>query len=336
MKKIVCLGGGNAMPKAVLEGLKHYPVKLSVICAMLDSGGSAGRLRKDYKIVSPGDIRRALIALANTSPLISDLFNYRFEFGELKGHNFANLLITALELSSNSYEKTMDEVKKILKVKHQVLPATLDRAELWAVLENGERIKGETNIDVPKHDSNLRVKKVFLRPRAAAYKKSIEAIMKADAIIIGPGDLYSSLAQILLVEGMAEAIQKSKAKKIHIVNVMTKCGETRGFGVKDFVYEIEKYLGGKTDYVLYNSRVPGIERIRRHRLSDRSVLEAVSVKDLPDEKRLIGLDLITRSGPVVHDSRKVAEAVMSLLTRKRAGVYNGVQMVNGKQHKKSG
>ena len=135
MKKIVCLGGGNAMPKAVLIGLKKYPVKLSVISAMLDSGGSAGRLRKDYKIVSPGDIRRAFIALANTSPVIQDLFNYRFQTGELKGHNFANLLITALELATQDYEKTIKEVSSILNVKHQVLPVTLDKANLHAVLE---------------------------------------------------------------------------------------------------------------------------------------------------------------------------------------------------------
>lgn len=305
------------MPKAVLEGLKHYPVKLSVICAMLDSGGSAGRLRRDYKIVSPGDIRRALIALANTSPLMSDLFNYRFEFGELKGHNFANLLITALELSSNSYEKTINEVRKILKIRHEVLPATLDKSQLCAVLENGKIIRGETNVDVPKHNAKLRIKKVFLRPKAKAYDKSIEAIASADAIVIGPGDLYSSLAQILLVDGMAEAIRKSKARKIYIVNVMTKRGETNGFGVEDFVSEIEKYLGGKVDYVLYNRKRPNAARIKRHCLADRSVLEVVANGKIPGEDRFIGLDLMTKSGLVVHDPEKVAEAVMSLLTRRR-------------------
>ena len=167
-KNIVCLGGGNAMPKAVLTGLKKYPLKLSVICAMLDSGGSAGRLRKDYKIVSPGDIRRAFIALANTSPIIKDLFNYRFETGQLKGHNFANLLITALELSTNDYEKTRQELKKILNISHEVLPATLDKSNLYAILENGKIISGETNIDVPKHNKNLKIKKVFIKPKAKA------------------------------------------------------------------------------------------------------------------------------------------------------------------------
>ncbi len=324
------------MPKAVLEGLKHYPVKLSVVCAMLDSGGSAGRLRKDYKIVSPGDMRRALIALANASPLMSDLFNYRFEFGELKGHNFANLLITALELSSNSYEKTMDEVKRILDVKHEVLPATLDRADLWAVLENGKKIKGEANIDIPKHNPNLRIRKVFLRPRAKAYEKALRAVEKADAIVIGPGDLYSSLAQILLVDGMAGAIRKSKAKKIYIVNVMTKRGETNGFGAEEFVSEVEKYLGGEVDYILYNKKLPGEARIRRHRSVDKSVLEAVTNGKIPADKRFIGMDLIVKSGPVVHDPKKVSAAIMGLLTKKRPDVYNRVRMTNRKQRQKSG
>ena len=218
LKNIVCLGGGNAMPKAVLTGLKKYPIKISVICAMLDSGGSTGRLRKDYKIISPGDIRRALLALSNTSPIIANLFNYRFQAGALKDHNFANLLITALELTTNNYEKTIKEVRKILNVKHQVLPSTLDKANLCAVLESGKIIIGETNIDNPKHNGRLRIKKVFLRPKAKAYSKSLEALRLADLIVIGPGDLYSSLAQILLTVGIPEAIKKSKGKKVYICN----------------------------------------------------------------------------------------------------------------------
>jgi uncharacterized cofD-like protein len=320
MKKIVCLGGGNAMPKAVLEGLKHYPVKISVICAMLDSGGSAGRLRRDYKIVSPGDIRRALIALADTSPVMSDLFNYRFEVGELKGHNFANLLITALELSSNSYEKTMDEVKRMLKIRHEVLPATLDRSNLCAVLENGKTIRGETNIDIPKHDPKLRIKRVFLQPKAQAYEKAVSAALEADAIIIGPGDLYSSLAQILLVDGMSEAIAKSKAKKIYLSNVMTKRGETDGYDVETFTNEIEKYLGGEVDYVLYNSRQPAPSRVARHKAADRTAAEVVSLSESSRSAtsgKFVGLDLLSDSGSVVHDPEKVAAAIIRLTNSKK-------------------
>jgi len=316
MKKIVCLGGGNAMPKAVLTGLRKYPVKLSVICAMLDSGGSAGRLRKDYKIVSPGDIRRAFIALANTSPVIQDLFNYRFQTGELKGHNFANLLITALELATQDYEKTIKEVSRILNVKHQVLPVTLDRANLHAVLENGKIISGETNIDIPKHDGNLKIKRVFLRPKARAYPKAVEVINRADLITIGPGDLYSSLAQILLTKGISEAIRKSKAKKVYICNLMTKYGETNNFTVSDFTNEIEKYLGSRVDYVVYNNFIPNKKRVESFKKKQPELLDLVKFDEkLTCQKKFIGADLLSPSGPIEHDPKKLAKILIKLCRR---------------------
>lgn len=264
-KRIVCLGGGNAMPKAVLAGLKKYPVKISVICAMLDSGGSAGRLRKDYKITSPGDIRRAFLALANTSPVIENLFNYRFQTGDLKDHNFANLFITALELATNDYEKTSQVIKKILNIQHEVLPVTLGNSEVCAVLENGRIIKGETNIDIPKHNGNLKIKKVYLRPKVRVYSKAAETIKNADLIIIGPGDLYSSLAQILLTNGVSQAIKKSKGKLVYICNLMTKYGETNDFTVSDFSNEIEKFLSRDVDIVIYNTRNVSPNRLARYK-----------------------------------------------------------------------
>jgi len=313
-KKIVCLGGGNAMPKAVLAGLKKHPVQISVICAMLDSGGSAGRLRKDYKIVSPGDIRRAFIALADTSPVIENLLNYRFQTGGLKGHNFANLLITALELSTkNDYEKISSEICKILNIKHEVLPATLDNATLYAELENGKIIIGETNIDIPKHDGKLKIKRIFLKPRAKAYPNAIESIKKADLIVIGPGDLYSSLLQILLTDGMSEAIKKSKAKIVYISNLMTKHGETNEFSVLDFSNEIEKYLKNKLDYVIYNTKKPSSKRLKLNQKKHSEFLNLVGFNKLPKNKRFIGENLITSTGEIVHDSDKVVKIILSLI-----------------------
>jgi len=312
IKKIVCLGGGNAMPRVVLTGLKEYPVKLSTICAMLDSGGSAGRLRKDYKIVSPGDIRRAFIALANTSPAIKDLFNYRFQTGELKGHNFANLLITALELATNNYEKTIKEVSRILNVEHQVIPSTLDKANLYAVLENGKIISGEANIDVPRHNGNLKIKRVFLRPKAKAYPKSLEAIEKADLIVIGPGDLYSSLSQILLVGGVAEAISKTKAKKVYICNLMTKHGETNNFTILDFVKEIEKYLESELDYVIYNDFIPSKKRIKNYRKEHPELLELVPINENLAKAKFIGKNLLLKRGPIEHSPKEITKTIINL------------------------
>ena len=311
-RSIVCLGGGNAMPKAVLSGLKKYPVKISAICAMLDTGGSAGRLRRDYKIVSPGDIRRAFLALANTSPIIEHLFNYRFENGQLKGHNLANLFITALELATNDYQKVLSEMSKFLNVSHQVLPVTLEKSTLFAVLENGKIIAGETNIDKPKHDGRLKINKVFLRPQIKAYPPSLKAIREADLIVIGPGDLYSSLAQILLAKGISETIKKGQAKIAYICNLATKYGETNKFSVKDFADEAEKYLGGPLDYVIYNNFVPPYPRIKKYLKSHPELLALVKVdKNLPPEK-FLGANLLLKSGLIEHNPTKLAKLIFNL------------------------
>ncbi len=303
------------MPKAVLLELKKEPVFISAICAMLDSGGSAGRLRKDYDISSPGDIRRAFLALANTSPVIENLFNFRFETGELKGHNFANLFITALELSVNDYKKSVKEIRKTLNIKenHEVLPSTLDKAHLYAKLENGKTIKGETNIDIPKHDGNLKIKKVFLKPKAKAYQHSLEAIKKADYIIIGPGDLYSSLAQILVTEKMPETILKSKGKKIYICNLMNKFGETNNYNVKDFSEEIEKLLKGELDFVIYNNKKIDSKRIKECRKKNKELMEQVSFDKNLDKRKFIGSDIITSSGDIVHDSKKLVKTIFEIV-----------------------
>jgi uncharacterized cofD-like protein len=313
LKNIVCLGGGNAMPKAVLKELKNYQVKLSVVCAMLDSGGSAGRLRKDYKIVSPGDIRRAFIALSNTSPVVEKLFDYRFRTGELKGHNFANLLIAAMELSTNDYEKSRQELKRILNVSHEVLPATLDKSHLCAVLENGKIVSGETNIDIPKNGNDrFKIKKAFLRPKAEAYPLTLKAIKQADLIVIGPGDLYSSLVQILLVEGISQAIIKSKAKKIYICNLMTKRGETNNFTVADFAQEIEKYLGGEIDFVFYNNCFPDKEKIKKYKRKHQELLSLIKPVPGLSKEKFIGRNLIKKDLPE-HNPKKLAKIILKKL-----------------------
>ncbi len=300
------------MPKAVLEGLKKKEVEISAICAMLDSGGSSGRLRDDYGILSPGDIRRAFIALANTSPVIEELFDYRFEAGELQGHNFANLFITALNLSTKDEEKTLETINNILNVTHTVLPVTLDNSQVCAVLENGRVIEGETNIDIPKHDGSLKIEKVFLKPKAKAYPKAINAIYEADKIVVGPGDLYSTLAQILLTEGIAEAIRKSTGKSIYICNLMTKYGETNRFTVGKFTEEAEKLLQGSFDKVIYNENMPSDARIEEYRKENQELLSPVEAeKDLNGDK-FIGADVLIDSGKIVHDPEKLSNLILEL------------------------
>ena len=309
--KIVCLGGGNGMPKAVLSGLKKYPVQISAVCAMLDSGGSAGRLRKEYKITSPGDIRRAFIALANTSPAIGDLFDFRFQAGGLQGHNFANLFITALELSSKNYKTAIKEISKVLNIdpRHKVLPVTLDKSQLCAVLQDGQVIKGEANIDIPKHDSNLKIQKVYLEPIARVYRPVLAEIKAADLIVIGPGDLYSSLAQILLVQGLAKAICQSKARKVYVCNLATKIGETNDFQAIDFASEIERLLDCKIDHVIVNSKV----KKTKNQPVIMSLVQASKINAELGKKKYIVADIIDTKSPTLHDSDKLVKIILSLL-----------------------
>jgi uncharacterized cofD-like protein len=313
-RHIVCLGGGNAMPKAVLTGLKKSPVKITAICSMLDSGGSSGRLRKDFNIVSPGDIRRAFLALSEASLSVKKLFEYRFEKGELRGHNFANIFIAALDLSASSYSKSLEELAKVLKVSQKVLPATLDNSHLYAVLENGKIVAGESNIDIPKHNPNLKIKRVYLKPKANAYSQAIKEIKKADLIVIGPGDLYSSLMQILLVDGISETIKNSKAKVIYICNPMTKNGETNNFAVRKFTEEIEKYLKDKLDYIIYNNKKPSVSKVKFIRKKHPELIDFVKIdKNLENDKRFIGENLLTPSGESNYKPDKLAKLILSLL-----------------------
>jgi len=312
MKHIVCLGGGNAMPKSILKELKKYPVKISVICAMLDSGGSSGRLRKDYKISSPGDIRRSLLALANVSPIMEKLFNFRFKKGTLAGHNFANLFIAALELSTNSYKKTFDEMKRILNIQHEVLPATLSNSDLCARLSNGKIICGETNIDVPKHDPKLKIEKVFLKPAAKAYPPAIKIIKKADLILIGPGDLYSTIAQILLIKEISRAICQSRAKKVYICNLMTKRGETNDYSVLDFTRTIERFLGCELDFVLYNNFMPNQKRIKNYKKKHPELLDMVKTENCANVK-FIGENFLLNQGAIEHDPKKLVKKILNII-----------------------
>lgn len=289
MKKVVCLGGGNAMPSAVLSQIKNEKIELCVISAVLDSGGSSGKLRKDFDIIAVGDIRRSLLELSLLEN--KEIFNYRFEKGDLKGHNLGNLIIASILLKEKN---PVDVLNDFFKTKFRVLPATLDRAHLCAELENGEIIKGETNIDIPKHDS--KVKKVFLDKEVYIFKEAFEKLLNADAIIIGPGDLYSSLIQILLVSGIKEGIKKSKAKVIYICNLQNKKGETDDFKVHDFEKEIEKYLDRSLDYIIFNNK---------------KRFDLVEFNEYNDLKH-IGLDLLKKN-EAVHDSKKLVNKLMELI-----------------------
>ena len=184
-RKIVCIGGGNAMPKAVLSGLKYRNVDLTVVSAVLDTGKSSGRLRQEYDIISPGDVRRAFLALCDLPEDDKDILNCRFQAGELAEHNLWNIVFVAMYLKYGNYRKIFERINSLLIGNHKILPSTIHKSDLVAVLEDGQEIVGESNIDVPKHDTSLKIKEVFLRPIVRACPQTVKRIGLADLVIIG-------------------------------------------------------------------------------------------------------------------------------------------------------
>ena len=218
--KIVVVGGGTGT-YVVLSGLKKYPVDLTAIITMMDSGGSSGRLRDELGVLPPGDVRQCLVALANSSKLLRDMFNYRFEEGDLKGHTFGNIFLSTFVKTTGSMKKAIEEVGKILRIQGTVVPVTYANSDLCVEFEDGTIIEGETHIDeVEKMEKRTRIKRAFLKPSVAANPDAKEAIEKADVIVIGPGDLYTSIIPNLLVNGIKSAISNSKAKKIYVLNLI--------------------------------------------------------------------------------------------------------------------
>lgn len=299
------------MPKVVLRGLKNKNVNLTVVSAVLDSGGSSGKLRKEYDIISPGDVRRAFLELCNLSVEEKELLDFRFPEGELSSHNLGNLFFAAKYLKDKKYRGIFEKMNSCLIGDHKILPSTISKSDLVAVLENGEEIIGEANIDVPKHNPKLKIKKLFLSPPVGACPQTLRRIKNAEMIIIGPGDIFSSLMQVLLVDGIIDAIKKSKAKKVYIANLMTKDGESNNFSVKDFVWEIENCLDSKLDYIIYNNNMASKEVVDDYRKENPQFLEMVDFSSLSQDNRYIGRDLLGENG-IVHDPEKVAQTILKI------------------------
>ena len=315
--KIVVFGGGNAMPKAVLPGLRNLGAEMTTVTSMADSGGSSGQLREDFSVLPPGDIRRHLLALSDAPEWKKQLFAFRFgheEFeGGHKGHSFGNVFLAGLEHVLGDYGKVLDFAHHFLEVKGKCLPATTDNVQIVAVLENSETIVGEDEIDVPKkHSPQVRIRKILLKPDARAYPPVLEAIRKADFIVIGPGDLYSSLLPSILPKGIAEALKESKAKKAFICPAMTKLGETQEFTVADFAAEAEKYMKSPLDFIIYNTTIPDNSRIALHKKEEPAQTGQVKINKGLNGKKFIGRDLLKSSGTIVYDTDKVAAAIKSL------------------------
>lgn len=321
-KRIVVMGGGTGTFVA-LTGLKNYPVHLSAIITMMDSGGSTGRLRDQLGVLPPGDLRQALVALSASDKLWRDLFLYRFENGDLKGHNFGNIFISALEKVTGSLDEAVDVATTILDAQGDVIPVTFEKADLCVELKNGVVIEGETHIDEPEEqDERPSIKRAFLKPKIHANRDARTAIEKADLIVIGPGDLYTSIIPNLLVEGVADAIQQSKAKKVFVMNLMTKYGQTTDYTAKDHVADLQTYIDGALDVVLINNKQPDPKALSWYEQSQEEVVK----DDLNGQEfktvraSLLDSVFIQKSSAdtlkrslIRHDPKKLAKVLIALL-----------------------
>ena len=326
-KKLVIIGGGTGT-YIVLSGLKKYPqLELTVIVSMMDSGGSNRVIRDEFGLLPTSDLRQCMVALSEEKPkeLIRKLFTYRYNAGTgITGMTFGNLFMAALTDIYGSQEVAIEKTCEFLDVKGNILPVTYENTNLVALYDNGKQVLGEHVIDEPEGDlCKHRIVELSVFPEASANPKAIAEIKKADMIILGPGDLYTSILPNLVVDGMAKAIYKSKAKLIYIVNLMTRYGQTNHYKVSDFLAEIEKYIGKYPDFVLVNNA----------RIPKTAVGWYIKVKSEPVENdirqskvfRIIrgdfvhqsiykkaSSDILTRS-LVRHDPDKLAKTIISLL-----------------------
>jgi len=317
--KIVVIGGGTGTYQTLL-GLRPYPVDLVAVVTMSDSGGSSGRLRQELGVLPPGDARRALLALSGLhikKKTLNTLFDFRFNNGELAGHSLGNLLLAALTQITGRTDVAISEAARILEVSGQVLPVTLDKTELVARLADGTIIRGETNIDVREIKPKIPIGEVYLSPQGKIFPGTKKAILEADLILLGPGDLYTSIIPNLLIKGVDQALDKSKAKLILITNLMTKHGETDGFKTSDFVREVKKYLvraSNKLTYVLVNKKIKATPKIMNWYKKHRAVPVENDLGNKNEFKvKVVVRDFSQKGNLLRHDSKKLARAIMNLL-----------------------
>lgn len=317
LKKVVVIGGGTGN-FVVLKGLKKYPVDLTAIVSMADDGGSTGILRDELGVLPPGDVRQCLVALSNSSRLMRSLMNYRFENGGLGGHSFGNLLLSALEKVTGSFERAVEEAGKILYIKGKVIPVTVHQTRLKMVLENRKVLEGEREIYLSQ-DIDQGYKTIYLEPYPKVNPRVLEEIHHADLVVIGPGGLHTSLIPNLLVEGVCDAVCNSDARKVFVMNLMNRKGQTTRYKTSNYLKELIRFLGKDPfDHILVNIQKPSQELIEAYS-NEGDLVE----NDLDDERTVFadmlgGLrsapkhDLLKRS-LIRHDSKKLAQELMKIV-----------------------
>jgi uncharacterized cofD-like protein len=321
--KLLTLGGGSGQ-FALLSGLRDIPdIDITAVVSMVDSGGSTGRLRDEFGILPPGDILKCIVALSPHREVARILLLKRFiEDRRLRGHNAGNLLLTMLSRYAGSFPAGVQALAEILDVRGRILPVTIDPGTLVAELTDGTRIFGEKAIDVPRGTQREKIRDVFLVPHhsesISVYPPVIDAAWWADYIIIGPGDLFTSIIPGLIVPGVVEAFKKSRGKLLFVMNIMTKFGETHNFTGWDFVARLEEVFGREVDGIVYNSSRPD-EKILAQYLNQKAEFVEINPEDACwGKRRIYSDDMLETSGGIVrHDSRKLAAMIQRIVNENR-------------------
>ncbi|MSQ61193.1 MAG: YvcK family protein [Dehalococcoidia bacterium] len=304
--RIVAIGGGTGL-STLLRGLKAYSSNLTAIVTVADDGGSSGILRRELGVLAPGDVRQCIAALAEAEPLMTQLFQYRFKEGGLEGHSFGNLFIAAMAEVTGNFETAVRETSRVLAVRGEIMPSTLDNVTLSATMEDNARVFGESSIAA----AGRKIKDLNLNPRdVRAYAGAVRAILEADLVIVGPGSLYTSVLPNLLVEDIRKALTITHARKVYVCNVATQHGETDAFSVTDHLTAIHRHVGeGLFDYILVNSNmtapIPPSAAATPVPVNGATHLQEARA-------RLVYADVVDHENGYRHDSAKLAEAVMRL------------------------
>jgi uncharacterized cofD-like protein len=319
----VTIGGGSGQ-FTLLSGLRSLPdLQITAVVSMVDSGGSTGRLRDELGILPPGDILKCILALSPRTDLVRAIFLKRFRaHHRLRGHNAGNMLLTMLSQYTGNFPAGIRALCEILDVRGTILPVTVDRATLVAELTDGARIYGEAAIDLPRTTRREKIRDVFLVPHhqdaISVHPPVLEAIARAETIIIGPGDLYTSIFPNLIVPGVSQALREAPGQLVYPVNIMNKFGETHQFAASDFVTALEARIGRRLDVVVYNTRRPPERILARYRRHQSEFVTLNPDSAFWPQRRLLGADLLSTSGGIVrHDDRALADLIEALIRERR-------------------
>ncbi|MDU4671223.1 YvcK family protein [Finegoldia magna] len=315
-KKIVTIGGGTGN-SILLRGVKNFTSNITTIVTVADDGGGSGVLREDLGMLPPGDIRNCLVALANTEPIMEKLINYRFSNGQLKGQSLGNLLIAAMNDICGDFNEAIKEISNVLAITGKVLPMTLDNVKLFAELEDGSTIEGESNITFLNRKNGGKIKRVFTSPKLLLpLKESIDSIMDADIVLLGPGSLYTSIIPNLLVTDISKALKETKAEVVYILNIMTQPGETNGYSVTDHVAAIIDHANSNIiDKIVVNSKEVDKYAKYRYKSIENSTPIYITDEDRENMEKL-GIEIIEADicdisyDYIVHDSNKLMKTIL--------------------------